>query len=75
MGVGANEPGPEPMGRNHNRLHPDLFPWLQEPERGMFAGVAGIADHVANGNGNGRDPMHDLRLFARDMRAARRERA
>ncbi|KAK3388837.1 hypothetical protein B0T20DRAFT_86585 [Sordaria brevicollis] len=75
MGVGVNEPGPEPIGHNHNHLHQELFPWLQEPEHGMFAGVAGIADHVANGNGNGRDPMHDLGLFARDMRAARRERA
>lgn len=45
----------------------------------MFMGVAGIADHVANGNNNGngnrRDPMHDLRLFAQDLRTVRRERA
>lgn len=65
------------MGRNPNRLHPDMFlpPWMQEADRGMFVGVAGIADHVANGNGNDHDPMHDLRVLAQDMRAARRERA
>ncbi|KAK3947457.1 hypothetical protein QBC32DRAFT_84315 [Pseudoneurospora amorphoporcata] len=78
-GAEANEPGQEQIGRNPGRLHPDMFlpPWMQGVDRGMFAGVAGIADHVANGNGNGngRDPMHDLRLFAQDMRAARRERA
>ncbi|KAL0468624.1 hypothetical protein QR685DRAFT_309225 [Neurospora intermedia] len=75
--AGANEPGVGQMGRNPNRLHPDMFlpPWMQEADRGMFVGVAGIADHVANGNGNDHDPMHDLRVLAQDMRAARRERA